>query len=191
MRLTSPIATFVATLLLIVSPVLCLAEETPEMVANPAYTSWAKHKVGTKVLMAQTMNAAGMDMKHEVTQTLLEVTPEKAVVELNIKMNIAGQVREQKRNLDVAAKVEKGKEYAPPGVKGTVKEAGNEKIDVAGKSYDCKVIEFAGEGAQGKSTGKMWRNDEIPGTLVKLDMSFEGQQMKGTMVQTVTGVEEK
>jgi hypothetical protein len=163
---------------------------TPELVDNPAYKSWADHKPGTSVTFQQQMSVSGMDMTHEITETLKSVAPDKAMVEFNIVMDINGQKHEQKSMHPIAAKVQKGQEGLPPNVKGKMTDAGTEKVDVSGKSYDCKVMDFTGQSQQGPATGKVWESDDMPGCLVKMEMKMEGK-MAGSIKMTATSVEMK
>jgi hypothetical protein len=143
-----------------------------EMVDNPQYTSWASHKTGTSITMKQDMDMGAMKMSNTVVQTLKEITPEKATVEFAVTIDMGGQKHENKQSRDIPAKVEKGHENLPPEVKGTTKETGKEKVEVAGKSYECKVIEFTGESGDAKSSGKMWQTTEIPGGMAKMEMNM-------------------
>ena len=169
---------------------LATSTRAADLVDNPTYQSWASHKPGTTVHLQQQMNVGGMSMNHEITETLKEVTPDKATIEYAIVMDIGGQKHEQKNTQSIPAKIEKGQEQMPPNMKGTVKDAGSEKVEAGGKSYDCKVLEFTGESPHGKSSGKMWRSDDIPGDLVKMEMKIEGK-MQGTITMTATSVEIK
>jgi hypothetical protein len=161
-----------------------------EMVPSPQYTSWAKQKPGTVVTMQSNLNAAGMAMTMDLTQTLKEVTPDKAVVEVAMKMNMGGMNQENKQTNEIAAKVAKGHEVIPADFEGTAKQVANEKITVNGKAYDCQVYEISGDTPQGKSAGKLWHTPEIPGGMAKMEMKTEGQ-MAGTMTMTVVKIEPK
>ena len=161
-----------------------------EMVDNPQYTSWAAHKVGTNVTITQDMKMGTMNMTNTMVETLKEITPEKATIEFAVTINLGGQKQETKQTRDVPAKVEKGHEYLPPEVKGTAKETGKEKVEIAGKSYECKIIEFSGESAQAKSSGKIWQTTEIPGAMAKTEMNVTNPQ-EATVKMTVTAIDSK
>jgi hypothetical protein len=166
------------------------ASARAEQVDNPQYASWAKHKPGTSVTMHHETTAMGMAMIQQTVQTLADVTPDKVTIELTVTMEMAGQKHDMKQKRDIPAKVEKGQEYLPPGYKGTVKELPSEPVEIAGKSYDCKVFEFSGESDKGKANGKVWRNTGIPGDVAKMDMTVQGQQ-QATIKMTVTAIEIK
>ena len=161
-----------------------------EMVDNPAYQSWASHKVGTTVSYESTTDAAGQKFKAQTTTKLIELTPEKAVVEQTSKIDIPGAPAQPARKEALPAKVKKSELFAtgtlPAGVKGQAKEKGKAKVQVGGKSYDCQVWEFTIDANGVKSTGTTWTSDKVPGTLVKMESSAEvgGQKMKTTMALT-------
>jgi hypothetical protein len=182
----------IRSLALVVVAMLLAAGTTwaQEMVENPEYASWAKHKAGTKVTMQMTSAMQGMTMKQDLTHTLKAVTPEKLTVETAMTMDMGGMKHENKSDRDVAAKVQKGTEYMPPDLKGSYKEVGNEKVTAAGKTYDCKVFEFSSDANDVKSSGKVWSSTEMPGTMVKMEMKMEGAAA-GTASMTVTAVETK
>ena len=145
-----------------------------EMVPNPAYASWAKHKVGTNITFNSELSMMGETMKSEVTQKLASLDAEKAVVEMKVKSNgrdMPGY------SLSIPAQIEKGKAQdaaLPPGLKGEVRVVGKEKLTLAGKELDCQVMEFSSEQQGKKLTGKSWICPEVPGTLVKSEMALPG-----------------
>ena len=145
-----------------------------ELVDNPQYTSWAKHKPGTSVTMKMTQAMGGQNRDMELKQTLKEVTPDQVTIEL--QMSAMGQ-QMPATPLTIKKKVtpdEAKYGQLPPGAKADVKEVGNETVTVAGKEYNCKVSEVTGEAQGSKSKGKLWRSEEVPGEVVKMEMTSEG-----------------
>ena len=175
----------------------CLAFNAQAQTTQPAaekvdsnqYLAWSKYKPGTTVTQKLDMKSPQMSMSQEISQTLVEVTPDKATVEVKMTMNMGGQTQTHSNKVDLPAKVEKGHEDLPPEVKGTYKEAGKETVEVAGKSYECTIGNFEGESAQGKVTGKVWRSKDIPGGMAKMEMNMDAMQIKVT--SNVTGFEAK
>jgi hypothetical protein len=161
-----------------------------DQIDNPQYASWAKHKPGTKVTLQTATNAQGMSMTQDMTETLMQVTPEKAVVEFTMSMDMGGTKHDMTRQHDVPAKVEKGHENLPSDMTGTSKVIGQETVDVGGKKYDCKVVEFTGEGQRGKASGKIWVTEQVPGGMVKTEIKMDAPR-QATMTTVVTGIEEK
>src|SRR5512146_2882612 len=80
-----------------------------EQIDNPQYASWSKFKPGTSITRKAEVDVNGQKMATETTTTLVEVTPEKAVIENKTSMpgmDMPGQ------KMDIPAKIEKP--AAPP-----------------------------------------------------------------------------
>ena len=156
------------------------------LVENPHYLAWAKFKPGTTVDLDMILHMAGQQMTTNVTMTLNEITPEKAVVASVAKMNVPGlPPQEQKQTHAFAAKVVQSEAegaFMPPGAQGESKEAAAETVEAAGKKYDCKVREFTGKMQGQEAKGKMWRSETVPGGLVKMESSSAGTVSKVEMV---------
>jgi hypothetical protein len=64
----------------------------------------------------------------------------------------------------------------------------NEKVDAAGKTFDCKVYETVEPTPQNENAkGKIWVNDEVPGGLVKM----EAGSARGTITYLLKSFEVK
>jgi len=158
---------------------LLVGSAAAELVENPGYTNWAKYKPGTSVTYAHETSSSGMNMQMEMTQTLKEITPEKAVIEMTMKSSMmpgGGQTHA----VDIPAKIEAAQMQAPDklpeGMKGEAKSLGKEKVKVGDKEYECEVTHVKGE-AQGMTTdGKTWMSSEVPGSMVKTEMKATGAQ---------------
>jgi hypothetical protein len=161
-----------------------------ELVDNPAYVSWATHTVGTRVMLQTTATMQGITLPSSSTLTLLQTTPDKVVVEASTSMEIAGAKQENKRQVEIPARVERGSENLPNDTVGTTKLVGNEKVTIAGKSYDCKLVEFTGQNKDRKVTGRIWATEEIPGGMAKQETKIETPR-QATVLTTVTKFEEK
>ncbi len=168
---------------------MCSAVMAQEMVDNPTYQSWAKFKPGTTVTLSSDSNMGGMAMKMDMTYKLAELTPEKAVVEMTMKMPQGDNTTK----MDIMAKVKKedAKDVTmPPNAKGEAKVLPDEDVKIGDKTYKCKVVEFTSEAKGMKSTGKSWTCAEVPGQMVKMETKMGGV-MEGTTKLTVTAVDVK
>lgn len=184
---------------MLAASLLCFFAAAPafaadELVDNPAYKSWAKHKPGSTVTMSVNTKMTAMEMKAETITKLVSVDKDKAVVETTTKIDIPGAPAQPAQKTEIAAKVKKSEATPgalPPGSKGSVKEKGEETVEVAGKKYKCKVYEFEGEAQGSKTSGKSWMSEEIPNMLAKVESSASaaGQDVKMTM--TVTKIDAK
>ena len=129
------------------------------------------------------MDAGGRMMESEVVTTLLEVTPEKVVVEGKTSMNFGGRKMEmpgQKR--DIAAKVEKKDGQAPPTEK-------DEEITIDGKTYACRQYAWEQEEKGQLMKGKGWMCADVPGGMVKTEL--QSPQIPKPILMTLAGFEKK
>jgi hypothetical protein len=151
-----------------------------EMVDNPMYQHWAKFKVGSFSTLKSTMSTGG---ETEMTQTLKELTPQKAVVEMKNVMVMAGKKTEIPPQLIThPAKIEKGKASDTHMPAGSAKVAsGEETITVKSKGITCKWVKSEISQNSMKTTTTAWINDDIPGTLVKSDSKTEGTVKMSTL----------
>lgn len=168
---------------LVVSLALPVSTAAGEMVDNPEYGMWSKFKAGSSVTMKMVSEAAGNKTEMEMTNTLVEISGDKAVVETKTKMTVSGNVMEmpaQKR--DVPAKVEKME--SKEGKKPETKES-EETIEAGGQKVKCKKTESTSE-ANGMTThATVWMCDEIPGGMAKMESTSEGSMSsKTSMVAT-------
>lgn len=173
---------------------LVSAAQAQEMVENPAYKSWASTGLGTTVVIDGTTVAGTMNMTMEITSVLVEKDAEKVVIETAVKMSMPGMPEAQqppKQKTTINAKVPKGQEMLPPDMQGEVKEVGNEKVDVSGKTYDCKVAEFKGNAGGGEVSGKIWNTPDVPGNIAKMTMTGNNNGQAMTMTMTLRSVDKK
>ena len=166
-----------------------------ELVENPAYRSWAAHKVGTQTVSDMKTTMGAFTVNGEMTSTLADVNDERAVIESSTVMSIPGAPPQPplKQKYELKAKVAKkdAESGLPEGVTGTSKPLPDETITAGGKEYACKVVEFEGSREGTKSTGKTWRNDEVPGQIVKVDMDATAAGNPAKIVITLKKVELK
>ncbi len=144
-----------------------------EMIDNPMYKHWAKFKPGSFSTLKGSMQSSGMNSESEMTQTLKELTPQKAVVEMKNAMIVAGKRTENPPQLVThPAKLEKTKSTADPThvPKGGVKIAsGEDTIMVKSKGVKAKWVKYEITQSGTKMQVTTWINEDIPGTLVKSD----------------------
>jgi len=152
------------------------------MVDNPHYLAWSKFKPGTQVDLDMNIVVAGQKMVTNVTMTLVDISAEQAVVETLAKMTIPGFAgaapREDKQTRTFLAKVpqsEAERAFMPPGAVGESMETGTETVTAAGREYACTVRTFDGTIQNQPAKGKMWRDEQVPGGLVKMEASGSPQ----------------
>jgi hypothetical protein len=126
-----------------------------DMIDNPEYKNWSACKAGSWVKFESTTNG----MKSSYTNKLLEISADKAVVEMSMPPTKVGDkeypIPPTKR--DIAAKVEKPKDEGKGGDK---PKEGDESVKVGGKDLKCHFYEAGG--------AKTYFSDEIPGRMAKM-----------------------
>lgn len=172
------------------SPSTSAPTTAPEpMVNNPHYLAWADYKPGTQVHLDMNVLVGGQQMTSNVIMTLNAVSPERAIVQSVAKLSIPGvPAQDQKQTHAFNAKVPKSVadgSYLPPGGAGETTDAGSATIEAAGKIYDTTIHEFNGTVQGAPATGKMWRSDDVPGGLVKME-STSGNMKVEMILKKVT-----
>jgi hypothetical protein len=164
-----------------------------EIVENPFFVAWAKYKPGTTVEFDLKTDAAGQQMTTHIVQRLVEVSPEKVVVDVEAHIEVPGipnPPQPQKQTKTFLPRVPKSEllhAMLPPGAVGDPTDAGNEIVHAAGKDFTCTVTEFSGNDGSDDGKAKQWRSPQIPGGMVKLESA--SAVMKVDLV--VTKVQEK
>ncbi|HQY89294.1 MAG TPA: hypothetical protein PK402_11590 [Tepidisphaeraceae bacterium] len=163
-------------------------EPAGPMVDSLIYKSWASHEVGTSVKNVSNAKFNGMDIKLNVTSTMTAKTADKVTIETTGTASVGGGPEEAqpKQSEDYPAKVREGQEYLPPNFQGKLNPTGTETLTVNGKPYECRVMEFDGMGDGVQAKGKVWINDQVPGTHLKavFDMAGDGQSMSFEILVT-------
>jgi hypothetical protein len=156
-----------------------------QLVENPAYEMWSRFKIGSFVELngeqQQDMGQGPVKMSHKLRSKLVELTPEKAVVEGTATWIIGGmeQPSSVKRH-EIPARIEAEKSELAlaivdprllAGVKPELKK-GQEEITVMGKAmksdwYEVTFTQESRHGLQLTVTAKTWVNPEVPGGIVQ------------------------
>lgn len=187
----------VFALSLLASPALA-----DDLVDNPAYQSWATCKPGSTLTRTSEGTMGGVVIRYQIASKLVELTAEKAVVDIVIRSlgpdmkpeaDSPADKRPAKRT-EILARVKKEDvqrpDAVPAGVKGQTKVLPDEDVTVAGKTYKCQVVQFAGESQGTTVSGAFWTCPTVPGQLVKMEEKFGGA-VQGTAKMTLTAVDLK
>lgn len=156
---------------------------------NPAYKSWAAHKPGTMVKHKSVTDAAGQKMEGEMVWTLLEVTPEKAVIEMKTTMTVMGNKMEQPATKqEIPAKLATGQSGNPADEmkkQGAEVKESEETVTVNGKEIKAKVYDVKMKQGEMDVTSKMWISNDVPGMLVRNETKTSGQMASDTKMELV------
>lgn len=151
--------------------ILLLAAAAPQAKENPQYTYWGSCKPGSWVRNRMEFDNQGQKMEYESLTRLVEVTPEKVVLETLVKMKLADRtVDSPPRRSEIKA--------ADPETGTTVAEK-DEEVTVAGKTLTCRFFEIVTESPdkKTKTNVKAWMSKDIPGGVAKSEVT--SAQMKG------------
>ena len=136
-------------------------------VADPVYASWARFPVGTTVTHTNTTKSPKRRTRSDTaTQTLVELTDEKVVVELAAVFEVAGgniaapPVRYAFPRF--VAAVSGAKPGEVPGAKRPA-ERGERTVTVAGKEYKAAYEKTKYKSGELETVQEVWTSDDVPG----------------------------
>ncbi|MCS7033736.1 MAG: hypothetical protein NZ561_07040 [Phycisphaerae bacterium] len=169
------------------------APASAEIVDSTRYRSWARHLPGTSISRTSEVRSGPDSLVTDVKQTLIEVTPEKVVVEVEVTFSSKGQVsRAPPRRVEFPARVEKYSDLLSPEIRARFGEERMETVEVLGESVECRVIDFEGTqsprggGAPIKVSGTIWISEQIPDATVQLIQNAQQSGPDGQPVVAVT-----
>ncbi len=163
-----------------VAMLLCgAASVRADQVDNPQYQAWAKFAVGSSETLAGEIDAQGMKIQMTTVRKLVEKADDHVTVESTTTTSVMGQDRTgPTTKIEIPAKTDAKDVIAHD----------NEKVEAAGKTYDCKVYETAQPTPQSdQAKAKIWVNGDIPGGLVKM----EAGSARGTITYLLKSFEVK
>jgi len=135
----------------------------PAALAESPRGPWAGYKAGsfvkTKTVTVVKVGAHKIETVTDITQTLIEVKGDRAVVETIANMN--GVPRPTRTRSDVALK----QPLPPPA--GARRRSGKESLTVAGRTLQCDWTESESDMAGNRTTVKTWTSPNVPGGVAK------------------------
>ena len=148
-----------------------------EMVTNPPFKHWSAFKVGAtvtqkeKVRFAKDLDEADYypNAVHEkdVTYTLLEVTPQKVVVQSTVTdYGVGSMIELASTKIIYPAEVVKEHVATSKSDIESFKE-GDEDVKLLGKTIKCHWVDLMDKEGDESIQHKMWSSDEVPGGIVK------------------------
>lgn len=161
-----------------------------EPVSSPRYTSWAKCKPGSSVSRTLENRVGPRSTTTDIRHTLLEVTPEKVVLKLEMTITSGGRATPAPpQTIEIPAKMEKYADLLGANIKATFTENRTETVDIAGRSITCRVIDFQGEqvsrtpGIAIKVRGAVWVSEDVPGAIVQILQNAQMTDKDGNIVE--------
>ena len=150
-----------------------------EMVENPEYASWSKFKTGTSVTMKSTNVIGGRMSEVMITTTLLSVGADQLQIESSSVVKDQDKEfkpKPDKRDVLKLVPLPKGllkadfAELKPPGTT----EEGMETLKLAGQEIKAKWYKYSVDREGTKINAKRWVSTEVPGNIVKSEMTNTG-----------------
>jgi len=171
---------------------LAVSSARAEQVANPAYEAWSKFKVGTTVKLASETVAGTNTIKNTTTTKLLEITPDKAVVETTISMNMSGRVMDMPpQKQDIKAQIEKPSAATAAEAEKAKSATGEEDVKIGDKTYKTKWTEVNIVHNGVMVHLRTWMSDQVPGGVVKMTSNTEGANASSTKAEVAEVIEGK
>jgi hypothetical protein len=165
------------------------------LVAHPEYVNWRRFPVGMVVVRKKEVSNESGTVRVTTKLRLAEKTAAKVVVESQITVDRPGQPLAQKPpfHVDFPAtfRLPEGMQlaqFALPSLK--AKPAGEEVRPACGQDYQTQLFtwEEANEGAP--LTVKLWRSDDIPGRLLRQEITGPNHDSVEEVVEIIRPVEE-
>jgi hypothetical protein len=143
-----------------------------ELADNPYYTYWSKSKVGASVELKETTKtpAKGEDAADEdvkvITHKLIELTPEKAVVETVVtEGEVFGFVQSAPTKHIYPSKM--SKEVLEDLLREHGAKATDATLKMGNKEWKTKLISGTMKKGDDETEVKIWLSDEVTGGIVK------------------------
>jgi hypothetical protein len=148
---------------------------------NPEYKAWASFPAGAWVKHRHVEDSADTVTEREITNRLIDLSPEKAVLEVEI-VRIANGIRADvhRDRLEIPARI--GICRCPDRGEDREVMEGEEELTVGAEKLMCRWVEIVETGRFGKSFSKVWSCRDIPGEIVNM----ESRQEESSLVRITT-----
>jgi hypothetical protein len=168
----------------------CSSARAQEKVENPAYAAWSKFKPNTAVKYKNINKVVVMGnevvSESDLTQTLLEVTEDKVVVQYDVVTKTMGmefKTPPSKQEYPRLIPLKPGQKKENVGKPDNLLEEGSETIKVPAGEFKTKWTKNKVE----DRVLQNWLSDTVPGTLVKSATTI-GNGFTGTNVMELVEV---
>ena len=170
------------TLISLVAVVSCVSLNVSayaEMVDNPDYLHWSNFGVGSSSTIAGKTTVGEGDqalvVESKRSAKLISLDDEKAVIEQSLVTTMPGvNMPPMVTTVDIPAKVEAGSEQDMLNPDSKMSE-GEETLEIDGKKYETKWIEYKMTEQNVSMVAKSWYADGVPGGQVKMVAEGDGQ----------------
>lgn len=155
------------------------ATASAEMVDNPDYLHWSQFKPGSSSTLAgkTTMGEGEQQMVIDSRRgaKLISIDDKEAVVEQSIITEVPGfNMPPMVTKIIIPAKVEAGNERDMLNPE-TKLDSGEETLEIDGKRYQAKWVEYRMTEQGVSMIAKSWYADEVPGRQIKMIATGDGE----------------
>jgi hypothetical protein len=153
--------------------------QAQELVENPEFLSWSKFKKGTSLVVKSTTSTDKETSEVIITSILIDAGPEKVVVQNFSVVKTKDKdykLEPVKREILRLTPLPKGmskEDFAAGKPPGTTEE-GTETLKIGGQELKAKWYKYNAEEARTKINARKWFSPEIPGNIVKSEMTTTG-----------------
>jgi hypothetical protein len=161
--------------ILLVAPLLGVqAADGDEMVDNPFFKYWSKHKPGATVTLLEKTVLSGPDKaevpdgidEKTVANKLLDVKADGVVVQFVVtEREFLSTVESAPTKKTYPAKVKKS--HLQAGLRGVDPKMGEETITVLGEKLPCVTMAGTEKNGTTETEHKIWLSEKVPGGVVK------------------------
>jgi hypothetical protein len=150
------------------------AADKDEMVVNPYYKFWSKHKSGSTVTLVEKTAFTGPEKElvpdgideKEITYKLLSSTPDSVTVQVVVlEREFLSSVESAPTKKIYPAKVTPANLHA--GLHGVDPKRGEEALEVLGKKLMCLTVSGTEKKEGTEIEHKVWLSETVPGGIVK------------------------
>lgn len=162
--------------------------QAQEMVENPEFLSWSQFKKGTTIRMKSVSTADGKSSEVIVASTLLEISPDKVVIETEsteIRKGKDFKTKPEKRDIPQKTQLPRAlsrTDFAlgkPPGTTAD----GTEVLKIGDTELKTVWYQYRAEVDGTKVEGKRWVSSQVPGNIVKDEITTTGKFSSKTVLE--------
>ena len=153
--------------------ILLLVAALAQEAENPDYLAWTGFKAGSWVKLRIRSGAS----EKEVTIRLVQVTPDRVVVERDTRTRLGTRTVSEAPYLETIP--------ARKARAGTVVREGEEEVEAGGRRLRTKVLELDQRDGERVLRVKLWASPDVPGGAVRMDVRPAGADRPELVLEAV------
>ena len=155
-----------------------------EDIENPSYKLWSQYNPGTAVTINGTTDAMGNTSKMTITTTLKDKADDKLTLSMQTSISVMGKdMQGPAQTQEVPKMIDKAKLSPNMPSDADIAKAPEESVTVPAGTFKCKKLEVHKTQGQMKIDGTSYYSEDVPGGMVKVEMTGTGQMQSSTTMQ--------